>query len=57
MVGEANRRSISREATRQGQAQEEREGRLVAEERLRASLEARADLERCSKQHQMGWWS
>ena len=49
MVGEANRRSISREATRQGQAQEEREGRLVAEERLRTSLEARADLERAEE--------
>src|SRR5262249_32192230 len=46
MVGEANRRSISREITRQNQAQVEREGRLVAEERLRTSLEARVELER-----------
>lgn len=49
VVGEANRRRIFREAAQQRQAQEEREGRLVAEERLRGSLEARAKLERAEE--------
>ena len=48
-LGESNRRSISRERTRQAQAQEEREARLVAEERLRTSLESRAELERAEE--------
>jgi len=49
VVGEAFRRRIFREATQQREAQEEREGRLIAEERLRGSLEARAELERAEE--------
>lgn len=49
LVGEANRRSISRDFRRQKDAQREQEGRLVAEERLRSSLEAKAELERAEE--------